>query len=362
MLLVPMLELFYIILAIYAVFILGCLLAWLCNKSFIVQKKDSDISLSLVVCCKNEERQLPTLFASIEPQVGEIDEVIFVSDHSTDSTLTLLESFAQKHHKIMVFSSIGRGKKNALKEAVNKVQSLYVLCTDADCVVSPDYFSMVKSFLWQHKPDLMVGGVKYTDSAKLFGQMQALEFASLASTTAATALAGYPIMCNGANLAFSRDIWNKAQNHLVDSEASGDDMFLMHFVKRVKGKIVFLKHTEGFVETFAVDGLKQFFEQRKRWVSKSRSYTDGQTIFVALLVAVLNVCITISLFMAVFDIRFIGLFVIKFLLDSCLLMPFLCFSNQKKLIKFIPLISIIYPFYIVLTLLGGMFGRFDWKK
>lgn len=357
-----MLELFYIILAIYTVFILACLLAWLCHRSFIVQKNGSDITLSLIVCCRNEERRLPSLVASIESQLGEIDEVIFASDHSTDSTLTLLEMFARKYPNVKVFSSIGRGKKNALKEAVNKVQSRYVLCTDADCVVPPNYFGMVKSFLWRHKPDLMIGGLKYTDDVKLFGRLQALEFASLAATTAATALAGYPIMCNGANLAFDRTIWDKAQNHLVESEESGDDMFLMHFVKRVKGKIAFLKQAEGFVETFAVDGLKQFFEQRKRWASKSRSYTDGQTIFVALLVAVVNICMTISLFMAVFDIRFMWLLVFKLLIDSCLLLPFLIFSNQEKLIKLIPLIAIIYPFYIVFTLLGGMFGRFDWKK
>ena len=85
------------IVSIYAVFILTCLVEWLRNRSFTgnsVQK--TDITLSLIVCCKNEEKRLSGLLASIEGQIEVIDEVVFASDHSTDSTESILNAFAQQ--------------------------------------------------------------------------------------------------------------------------------------------------------------------------------------------------------------------------------------------------------------------------
>ena len=39
-----------------------------------------------MVCCKNEATVLPRLLSSIAVQIDDIDEIVFASDHSTDST------------------------------------------------------------------------------------------------------------------------------------------------------------------------------------------------------------------------------------------------------------------------------------
>jgi len=116
-----------------------------------------------------------------------------------------------------------------------------------------------------------------------------------------SALGKFPIMCNGANLVFSRRIWDKAQNRLVDTEASGDDIFLLHYIKEIKGSVVYFKDIDGFVETLAADTLHTFYNQRKRWTSKSRSYTDVQIVFVALLVALTSIAMAISMMATIFD-------------------------------------------------------------
>ena len=144
-----------------------------------------------------------------------------------------------------------------------------------------------------------------------------------------SALGKFPIMCNGANLAFSRRIWDKAQDRLVDTEASGDDIFLLHYIKEIKGRVVYFKDIDGFVETLDADTLHAFYNQRKRWTSKSRSYTDVQTVFVALLVTLTSITMAASMIAAIFDSKFILLWLIKLVIDSALLMPFLLFSQQK---------------------------------
>lgn len=352
--------------ALYAVFIGICLWGQHHRRNRINAYELADnhdmVSLSLVVCCKNEENNLPKLLASIEPQADSVEQIILASDHSTDQTLAILENFARHHPNTTVFETSGSGKKNALKEAVGRSKSQYIVCTDADCLLPERYLDSVKHFLSVHRPDLMIGAVRYTYPRSIFGRLQALEFASLAATTKATAIGGFPIMCNGANIAFSRIMWQKAQNHLVEAERSGDDMFLLHYVKKIKGKILFFDHSEGFVETSALERWSDFYNQRKRWTSKSSRYTDPQTIAVAMIVAFMGVAMALSIVLAFADIRFVRLFFVKMLVDSALVVPFLCYSKQKKLIKYIPLLAVIYPFYILITILGGFWGSFRWKN
>ena len=356
-----MFLIFAIILALYTLFVISCITAWIRYKPQINESVGIEPSLSLVVCCKNEATALPRLLSSIAVQIDDIDEIIFASDHSTDTTFDILQEFALRHRNIKVFQTDGYGKKNALREAIARSTSQYILCTDADCVLGRHYFELVRRCLSTDQVDLMIGGVKYIDNHTLFGRFQALEFSSLAATTMCATLGKFPIMCNGANLAFSRRIWDKAQNRLVEAEASGDDIFLLHYIKKIKSRVVYLKDIDGFVETLSADTLHAFYNQRKRWTSKIRSYTDVQTIFVALLVALTSIAMAISMMATIFDSKFILLWVIKLVIDSALLIPFLLFSQQRYLIGYIPFLSVIYPFYIIMTVLGGLFGKFRWK-
>jgi cellulose synthase/poly-beta-1,6-N-acetylglucosamine synthase-like glycosyltransferase len=266
------------------------------------------------------------------------------------------------------------GKKNALKIAMKSVKNEFIACFDADCVLPKNYFSVVKNFLAAEQPDLMIGGVKFQIAAqtcsgsvfvRFFQQMQSLEFASLQASGAGAALAKMPILCNGANLAFRREIWQMAENKLIEEEISGDDIFLLHYVKKIGKKILYLKSEKAFVQTNPEKSLRAFFNQRKRWASKSRSYTDYQTILAALAVFFVNFEIVFSFitafFIPFFKICFLIIFLSKILIDSVLLIPFLKFSNQNKLIKFIPLLSFFYPFYIIFTAIFGIFGKTQWK-
>jgi cellulose synthase/poly-beta-1,6-N-acetylglucosamine synthase-like glycosyltransferase len=350
------------------------------TKKFSV-KKEQKIPLSVVVCCKNEQEKLPLLLLSIEAQISENEQFIFVNDNSTDNTFSILNDFkiackARNYNNVQIVQNPLFGKKNALKIAVKSANSDYVVCIDADCILPKNYFSIVSSFLSENQPDLMIGGVTFLAGTKnfsplrytnnVFQKIQALEFASLQASGAGATLAGMPIMCNGANLAFHREIWQKAENQLVERELSGDDVFLLHYVKKIGGKILYLKSEESFVTTFSVGNFGEFLRQRQRWASKARSYTDWQTIFTAFIVFFLNFEIIFaffaSFFIPFFKTVFFIIFISKLLIDSILLIPFLNFSKQKRLAKFIPILSLLYPFYIVFTAILGLFGKVKWKN
>ncbi len=357
-----MFLIFCLIIGIYVVFILYLAVAWIGKKSYEPTNDSVGVTVSLVICSRNEQGNLPNLLSTIEPQINDIDQIILASDHSTDDTLSLLKSFGRKYANVVVFASDGEGKKATFKEALSQTTTDYVLCSDADVLLPIGYFRLVKDFLTNFRPKIMIGGVKYASSQTFFGKLEALEFSSLAVSGAGMALSGCPTMCNGANMAFDKNIWSDAQHYLVETQQSGDDVFLLHYAKKKQYKIAFLKHKNAFVETFATENIKKFFEQRKRWASKSTSYYDWQTIGVALLVLIVNMVVAISILLVALDIRLIGFFVVKVLVDAVILIPFLHYTQQMHLSKWIPILSLLYPFYIIFTTVGGIWGKFSWKE
>ncbi|MDR1591335.1 MAG: glycosyltransferase [Prevotellaceae bacterium] len=354
----------YIIIGLYAVFVLVCAGAWRRRKPFTATPRTKLPSLAVVVCCRNEQERIPALLQSLSGQIMQAQEVIFANDHSTDRTEELLTNFAANYQHVKLFNCTGLGKKNALREAIERTGSNLIFCTDADCILPQNHLAIIKNYMAAHQCGLLIGGVKLAHSDKLFERLQAAEFASLIAATAGAAMAAMPIMCNGANLTFTRAVWQAGKEHLNDDELSGDDVFLLHHAKR-STKIDFLKAPDAFVTTTASTSLLSFFEQRKRWSSKSRAYADPQTVTVAglvFLVAALQVGFGFAaIFLPTLWTVTVLMFCLKFLTDCLLLVPFLRFSKQEKLIPLLLPVALLYPFYIILTAIAGLFGQVRWR-
>ena len=140
----------------------------------------------------------------------------------------------------------------------------------------------------------------------------------------------------------------------------------MMAVKQSGGHIAFLNSTETIVETNPQTTLSAFLNQRKRWTSKTKSYTDWQTIVVALVVFMVALSFLI-LFMGGFwqNTLFYSLliaFMAKWIVDTAFLSCFLPFLNQKQLILHTLSLSVIYPVYIGFSAVAGLLGKFSWKQ
>ena len=103
-----------------------------------------------------------------------------------------------------------------------------------------------------------------------------MEFASLIGSGAGAIGSGNAIFCNGANMAYKKEVFLEVNTYKNDNAASGDDVFLLHSIKqRYPDGIVFAKDKNAIVNTNALDTLSTFINQRKRWTAKSSSYTDN---------------------------------------------------------------------------------------
>ena len=190
--------------------------------------------------------------------------------------------------------------------------------------------------------------------------MQVLEHLSLIGSTAGSAAIGFPVMCNGANMAYERKSALEVEKLRKDFDIpSGDDMFLLEqFVKNYGHENVkFLLSKSAIVKTKTCKTVKDFFRQRRRWVSKTKSYTSWKVILTALVVLFFNLSI-ISLFVSAFFIPalwsiYFLLTLLKFLVDFPLLKNITNFMNQGSLLKWTLPLEFIYPFYAVFTALSG---------
>ena len=185
-------------------------------------------------------------------------------------------------------------------------------------------------------------------------------------STAGLAGLKHPTMANAANLIYPRSIITDTEI-LNPKTSSGDDVFLLHHVKKEYGskEIHFLNSKEATVRTYAELKLSNIFRQRIRWASKSRYYKDLDTILIGLVIAVLNFALLILLIGSFFSTEikniFIVLFVAKMIPDYLILRPILSLYKRRNLLIYFPILSFVYPFYISFVGIISQFVSFEWK-
>ncbi|NPD44838.1 MULTISPECIES: glycosyltransferase [unclassified Lentimicrobium] len=337
-------------------------------------KSSSLKKISIVIATRNEEENLAPLFQSIL----DLDyprnhfEVILINDHSDDSSLNLMERFKKSNTEIDItlntLSSHETGKKMALRKAFSLAKYDIIQCTDGDCEFSRLWLQECTKAFENPAIKLISGGIRINHSPSIFQKMQALELLSLIASGGAAIGLQRPIMCNGANMAFRKEILLQEKEDLMNHKyESGDDIFLLQEVKRRFGPsaITFIKDQNYWITTTAEENVSGWLNQRMRWVSKSAGYKDSFLIFTSTLVFLANLSLVILAIGSIFKIQlpstFVYLFILKGFVDFIFLKKATSDSSQKHLLwVFIPL-NLFYPFFISYSAIFGQFKGFTWK-
>jgi len=104
----------------------------------------NQIEISVVIPCYNEEKILPKSIKALERffyihRKNFLYELIFIDDGSTDSTLELLNSYAESGKNIRVLNyKYNVGKGHAVRRGLNHAKYNNILVLDADLSVRPD--------------------------------------------------------------------------------------------------------------------------------------------------------------------------------------------------------------------------------
>ncbi len=319
--------------------------------------------ISVVVACRNEAENLPTLLEALKMQTLKSFQLILIDDNSTDSTFEIMKQAEKEFGNILVLKSENYGKKQALKLGIENATNDLIVTTDADCSPTPHWLETIIQFQEQTKSDLIIGPVAIHPAYTLFEKMQQLEFLSLVSSGAGAVGIGQAIMCNGANLAFQKQTWLDNFVKLQTKSNTGDDIFLLHALKKQNGNINFLKSKQAIISTKACKSTQSFFEQRQRWASKAPLFTDFATIVVAMIVFVVTLLQLILLFSSFVKPEFFLYLAIitisKIVIDSFFLLQSSTFFGQKITAKTFFTLAVAYPIYIVYSAISGVIKGFS---
>lgn len=313
---------------------------------------EPSVFISVVIACKNEQDNMPDLLVGLSKQNYPLHlfEVIIVDDHSTDKTIASAASYSYLLD-LKILSNEGAGKKHALRKGIGCAKGELIVTTDADCSPSSLWLSAIASFYKLHKPELIISPVQLSRKKGFFGRFQELEFLSLQGITAGTAAGNRAVMCNGANLAFTKKAYTDNVDNLRFDIQTGDDVFLLHSIKKSNSLILWLESPHAVIETDASPDLVSFLRQRKRWASKSTSYRDKFSIALGIVTFVTNLIVGVLLAAAIVNPDYLISFLIAFLVKS--VPDYLILNNvtkryrRRKLMRWFLPCQLIYPFYVL---------------
>ncbi|WP_022823434.1 glycosyltransferase [Hymenobacter norwichensis] len=330
--------------------------------------------LSVLIAARNEAANLPNLLADLQRQTLSpvAFEVIVIDDHSTDATAAIVTEAARTSAVQLRLLQLANlpdparsGKKAALEAAIAVAQAPWIVCTDADCRVQPNWLAAHQQ---AHDPDaqFVSGPVLLTGQGAL-AALQGLELVGLVGSGAAGILLGAPTMCNGANLSYRRASFHAVGGYTGNAQvASGDDEFLLHKLHAMfPAGIRFLQDPQATVRTAAQPTLRQLLRQRVRWASKWQHYQAAAPQQLAVLVLAANVALAggavAMLVQPILASWVVVGWTMKLGADVLFLTPVLQFFRRRRWLVWVPVLQLAYAPYALLVGLAGLRGGYEWK-
>jgi cellulose synthase/poly-beta-1,6-N-acetylglucosamine synthase-like glycosyltransferase len=374
----------FLLFIIYASLLLYYRCSWMQINHFQPGRKPAPSTfISILIPARNEEQNLPCLLEALSQQSypKELFEVMVIDDHSTDGTAGIVKKYAGckliSLKDFMPAGGINSYKKKAIEVGIQHSRGELIVTTDADCYAEPGWLATIAAFYEKQQPQLIVMPVAINCSNKAIEIFQALDFMTLQGITGASVYKKMHSMCNGANLAYTRQAFSAVNGFSgIDNIASGDDMLLMHKIAlQYPNGISFLKSKEVIVQTQPVHTVGQFFNQRIRWASKADKYDDKRIFWVLLLVYLFNVMLLVLPVVAILqsilstnDHRpwtslrlWLLLLFLKTITELLFLYPVAKFFNKQSLLLAFPLAQLFHVFYTVIAGWLGKFGSYEWK-
>lgn len=333
-------------------------------------KDNPRIKVSVIVAFKDEEKNIEILAKSLIQQEYPTDllEFVFVNDHSNDRGKEVLRQALKEssfHYKILDLED-SKGKKSALDFGINSSEGELILTTDADCWMGPLWVKSMANQFKATQSSFVAGPVGLESDKSFVGNIMQLEFAALIASTSGGFGINKAFMCNGANLGFSRKLYDELKPYDANKNlASGDDVFFLHQVKDKKRNHSFNKNSAALVYSSVETDLMKFWKQRMRWASKSVDYQDEDIMGFGFLILIVNIVMILSVLSLVLSTKnlnlFLILFVWKYVLDTALIISAKRWIKAKNIILNSLLLSFIYPFYSVGIALLSLGFKPKWK-
>lgn len=321
-------------------------------------------TVSVIIPFRNEKKHLAGLMSALRQQVYQGKaEFIFSDDHSEDGSDKVIINGIFPGCIYLPPVPGQAGKKTALTRAIEVASGEIILTTDADCIPGPNWLqSMINPFI-DSQIQMVLGPVALGQN-NWFGRLQSAEFHSIMAITSLSAALKKPLMANGANLAYRKEVFVKLSGYSGNEQVtSGDDEFLLRkIIFHFSDSVRFNSDSDALITAEPALTLIEFLNQRIRWAGKWKFQPDKISLAVATGVfcfQLLTIIILIDLFIqpSVWH----SILVLKIFSEFLLLRESARQTNTSFHFYDHLIISMIYPFYVIIIALGTIFFKPHWK-
>ena len=356
----------YTVIGLYAAMILYAISGW--KKIKKTEVIGSNESVSILVAARNESENIESIIRDLFNQdyPAQQFEVIVIDDHSEDDTLTKCQDLQTEFTELVVLQNTGEGKKQALTTGIGASRYNVIATTDADCRVGSDWLSAMVSN-WKADTKMLLGPVVLSPATTLLERIQSMEMMAIMGLTGGFANHRKPIMANGANLFFSKSAFLEVGGYSNQSNPSGDDVFVMlKMNERWPASVAFVKDYRATVQTRPQPNFKDFWQQRKRWLSKKGGYENPWVkstaiiSFLANLIGLLAILFSITM-AGTFSDKLLWVVLIKTIFDLAIIRTVRIDIDPVCGVGSIVLAELFILFYVPLLGLFGGVKNYTWK-
>lgn len=232
-----------------------------------IQQNNNFTKVSIIVPAYNEEiNAIKTIHNLLQQDYPNFD-IIFVDDGSLDRTYQMINDEFSNNSKVSINTKPNGGKASALNFGINKTQSEFVVCIDADTQLQTDAVSqLMKCFSIETKNNqeigAVAGNVKVGNESTMLTKWQSIEYTTAQNfdRRAFDLINGISVV-PGAIGGFRKEAIEISGGFTTDTLAEDCDLTIR--ILRNGYKVV--NCVKAIAITEAPETLNEFMKQRFRW-------------------------------------------------------------------------------------------------
>ncbi len=325
--------------------------------------------VSVIICARNEEKNLQQFLPKVLTQDYPNYEVIVVNDASEDNSDVVLQQLCKKYAHLKVSTikkdeKFSHNKKLAVTIGIKASQHDTLLFIDADCYPETDQWirSMVSSY--NKETEIVLGYGGYKASKSLLNKLIRFDTMFIATQFMTFALARIPYMGVGRNLSYKKTLFlkNKGFASHLDLASGDDDLFINQTATKHNTAVNLNAHTRSLPrKSFA-----SWIMQKKRHQTTFHRYKCKHKFFLLLeplsrwiyyllipIILLVNSRLWILIIPAFF-VRLIIQYIVYYFSTKTL--------NEKDLLLFSPVFDLIQLFIdLIIKMSKNPYRKNTWK-
>ena len=335
--------------------------------TIIGKDRNNQVAVSIIICAKNEAKNLLKNLPRILNQNYHSFEVIVVNDGSEDNTAAVLLDIQRKNPNLHIVYFNNKlktnvGKKAALTQGINAAKNEVLLLTDADCYPnSLEWLSEMQHLLDDSK-EIGLAYSPYTYYPGMLNKLIRFETVYTAIQYFSFALSKLPYMGVGRNLIYRKSLFQKTKGFQKHAHiASGDDDLFINEVANGDNTVITISE-KTFVYSEPKKDWWAYYRQKKRHFTAGVHYKLIHKILLALLALshFLHYIGVIILLLAKFSTIFVFLiYVVRIVIVLIIYAAVLKKFQERNLVKWIPFLDASYVMYYFIFAPTLLIGKTD---